>query len=462
MTDRGNSAASRDIAYHVHGYTNLKKHQEKGPLILTSGNGIRVTDDSGKTYIEGLAGLWCTSLGFNEDRLIDAATKAMQKLPYYHGFAHKTSDITIELAEKLISIAPVPMSKVLFANSGSEAIDLSIKLVWYYNNALGRPDKKKLISRIKAYHGVTVAAGSLTGLPIVQNDFDLPIDRVLRTDCPHHYRHAEEGESEEDYATRCAQSLEKLIEDEGPDTVAAFYAEPVMGAGGVIVPPKTYFGKIQAVLKKYDVLLIADEVICGFGRTGNMWGSQTYGLKPDMLTCAKALSSAYIPISALMVSEDIYQAMVKESEKLGVFGHGSTYGGHPVAAAVAVETLKIYEERNIVDSVRSLSRNFQAGLRRFAGHPLVGEVRGVGLVGGIELVADKDAKTAFDPKSGVGAYFSDRAQDEGLIIRAIGDTIAVCPPLIITETEIDELTGCLERALATTYAWATKNDLLAG
>ncbi len=462
MTDRGNSAASRDIAYHVHGYTNLKKHEEKGPLILTSGKGIRVTDDSGKTYIEGLAGLWCTSLGFNEDRLVDAATKAMRKLPYYHGFAHKTPDITIELAEKLISIAPVPMSKVLFANSGSEAIDLSIKLVWYYNNALGRPDKKKIISRIKAYHGVTVAAGSLTGLPIVQNDFDLPIDRVLRTDCPHHYRQAEDGESEEDYATRCAESLEKLIEDEGSDTVAAFYAEPVMGAGGVIVPPKTYFEKIQAVLKKYDVLLIADEVICGFGRTGNMWGSQTYGLKPDMLTCAKALSSAYIPISALMVSEDIYQAMVKESEKLGVFGHGSTYGGHPVAAAVAVETLKIYEERNIIDSVRNLSPIFQDGLSRLAEHPLVGEVRGVGLVGGIELVADKGAKTAFDPKSGVGAYFSDRAQDEGLIIRAIGDTIAVCPPLIITEAEIDELTGCLERALATTLDWATKNDLLAG
>ncbi|MDA0306119.1 MAG: aspartate aminotransferase family protein [Proteobacteria bacterium] len=462
MTDRGNSAASRDIAYHVHGYTNLKKHEEKGPLILTSGKGIHVTDETGKTYIEGLAGLWCTSLGFNEDRLINAATKAMQKLPYYHGFAHKTPDITIELAEKLIALAPVPMSKVLFANSGSEAIDLSIKLVWYYNNALGRPDKKKLISRFKAYHGVTVAAGSLTGLPIVQNDFDLPIDRVLRTDCPHHYREAKDGESEEEYATRCAESLEKLIEDEGPDTVAAFYAEPVMGAGGVIVPPRTYFEKIQAVLKKYDVLLIADEVICGFGRTGNMWGSQTYGLKPDMLTCAKALSSAYIPISALMVSEDIYRAMVKESEKLGVFGHGSTYGGHPVAAAVAVETLKIYEERNIVECVRNLSPNFQDGLRRFAEHSLVGEVRGVGLVGGIELVADKDTKTAFDPKSGVGAYFSDRAQDEGLIIRAIGDTIAVCPPLIITEAEIDELTGCLERALATTLDWATKNDLLAG
>ena len=380
MTDRGNSAASRDIAYHVHGYTNLKKHQDQGPLIITGGDGIRVQDDSGKTYIEGLAGLWCTSLGFSEERLIEAATQALKRLPYYHGFAHKTPDVTIELAAKLISIAPVPMSKVLFANSGSEANDLAIKLIWYYNNALGRPQKKKIISRNRAYHGITVASGSLTGLSPIHDDFDLPIERFLHTDCPHFYRQAEEGESEEDFASRCAGNLEKLIVEEGPDTIAAFFAEPVMGAGGVIVPPPTYFEKIQAVLKKYDVLMLADEVICGFGRTGNMWGTQTYGMKPDMITCAKALSSSYIPIAALMISEPIYQAMVKESEKLGLFGHGSTYGGHPVAAAVALETLNIYEERDIVGRVRALGPRFQDGLRRHADHPLIGEVRGVGLV----------------------------------------------------------------------------------
>lgn len=457
MTDRGNSAARRDIDYHVHGYTNLKKHQERGPLIITGGSGIRVTDEQGKSYIEGLAGLWCTSLGFQEDRLIDAATQALKKLPYYHGFAHKTADVTIDLAEKLISIAPVPMSKVLFANSGSEANDLAIKIIWYYNNALGRPEKKKIISRNRGYHGVTVATGSLTGLAPIHGDFDLPIDRILHTDCPHYYRGAEEGETEEDFANRCAENLESMIVAEGPDTVAAFFAEPVMGAGGVVVPPPTYFEKIQAVLKKYDVLMLADEVICGFARTGNMWGTQTFGMKPDMISCAKALSSAYIPIAALMVSEPIYQALVRQSEKLGLFGHGSTYGGHPVAAAVALETLNIYEERNIVDHVRAISPRLQEGLQKLADHPLVGEARGIGLIGALELVGDKASKEAFDPKLGVGAHFQGQAEKEGLIIRAIGDIIAVCPPLIIVDEEIDELLGCLGRALDATSAWVDSN-----
>jgi len=461
MTDRMNSAASRDIAYHVHGYTNLKKHEQSGPMIITSGSGIRVTDDNGKSYIEGLSGLWCTSLGFQEERLIEAATAAMKKLPYYHGFAHKTAEVTIDLAEKLISIAPVPMSKVLFANSGSEANDLAIKIIWYYNNALGRPEKKKIISRNRAYHGITVATGSLTGLPPIHDDFDLPIDRILHTDCPHYYRGAEDGETEEDFASRCAEKLKKMILDEGPDTVAAFFAEPVMGAGGVIVPPATYFEKIQAVLKKYDVLLLADEVICGFGRTGNMWGSQSLGMKPDMLTCAKALSSAYIPIAALMISEPIYQALVQQSKKFGLFGHGSTYAGHPVAAAVALETLTIYEERNIVDHVRAVGPRFQDGLRKFADHHLVGEVRGLGLVAAIELVRDKDTKAPFDAKQGVGLYFQARSEEEGLIIRPIGDTIAICPPLITVEDEIDEILGCLKRALDDTATWVQENGLTA-
>ncbi|MBI2977873.1 MAG: aspartate aminotransferase family protein [Rhodospirillales bacterium] len=462
MARPGNSAASRDIAYQVHGYTNLKKHQEKGPLIIVGGKGVRVTDDAGKTYIEGLAGLWCTALGFDEPRLVEAATREMKKLPYYHGFAHRTADVTIDLAEKLIGIAPAPMSKVLFTNSGSEANDLAIKLIWYYNNALGRPQKKKIISRVRAYHGITVATASLTGLAPNHNDFDLPIARILHADCPHHYRFAQPGESEERFASRLADNLEKMIVAEGPDTVAAFFAEPVMGAGGVIVPPKTYFEKIQAVLKKYDVLLIADEVICGFCRTGNLWGSQTFNLKPDMIACAKALSSAYVPIAALMISEPIFQAMVKESEKLGLFGHGSTYAGHPVAAAVALETLNIYQERNVLGHVRRVAPRLQDGLRRFAGHPLVGEVRGVGLIGAIELVKDKKIKAPFDPKAGVGAYLHDRARDEGLLIRNMIDVIGICPPLIIDEVEIDEMLGCLERALAATWTWVEGSGLKAG
>lgn len=462
MPDPGNSAASRDIAYQVHGYTNLKNHQEKGPLIITGGAGVRVTDDAGNSYIEGLAGLWCTALGFDEPRLVAAATRELARLPYYHGFAHRTADITIDLAEKLIGIAPVPMSKVLFTNSGSEANDLAIKLIWYYNNALGRPEKKKIISRVRAYHGITVATASLTGLAPNHADFDLPIARILHADCPHHYRFAEPGESEEQFASRLADNLEKRILAEGADTVAAFFAEPVMGAGGVIVPPRTYFEKVQKVLKKYDVLLIADEVICGFCRTGNMWGSQTFGLKPDMIACAKALSSAYVPIAALMISEPIYQAMVKESEKLGLFGHGSTYAGHPVAAAVALETLTIYEERDVLGHVRRIAPRLQQGLRRFAAHPLVGEVRGIGLIGALELVKDKNTKAPFDPKAGVGAYFHDRARDEGLLIRNMIDVIGICPPLIIGEADIDEMLGCLERALAATYAWVAENRLAAG
>ena len=449
-----NSAVARDIAYAIHPYTNLKTHLEQGPIVITRGEGVRVFDDTGKGYIEGLAGLWCTSLGYNEPRLVDAAVNALKRLPYYHIFNGKAHDVGIDLSETLINMAPEAMSKVFFANSGSEANDTAIKLIWYYNNAKDRPEKKKIISRIKAYHGVTVASASLTGLPNNHRDFDLPIARILHTDCPHHYRFGLEGESEEEFATRCATSLEKLIQDEGPDTIAAFFAEPIMGAGGVIVPPKTYFEKIQPILKKHDILFVVDEVICGFGRTGNMFGTDTFKLKPDIITVAKALSSAYLPISAVMFTDDVFQALVTESEKIGLFGHGFTYSGHPVASAVALETLRIYEERNIVDHVRAVSPRLQDGLRSLADHPLVGEVRGMGLIGGVELVKDKATKESFDPKAAVGAYLAKCCEAHGLIVRAIMDTVAVCPPLIIQESEIDELVAALSKGLDDTQQWA--------
>ncbi|HEV8028176.1 MAG TPA: aspartate aminotransferase family protein, partial [Stellaceae bacterium] len=400
---RANSVSSRDIAFTLHPYTNLKKHETEGPLVVTEGRGIYVYDENGKEYIEGLAGLWCTALGFSEERLVDAATRQLKRLPFYHLFNHKTHDVGAELAERLIALMPVEMSKVFFNNSGSEANDTAVKLVWYYNNALGRPRKKKIIGRMKGYHGVTVATASLTGLPNNHRDFDLPIANIRHADCPHHYRFAKPGESEEEFATRLAESLEAQILREDPDTVAAFIAEPVMGAGGVIVPPRTYFEKIQRVLRKYDMLLIADEVICGFGRTGNMFGSETFGLSPDIITVAKALSSAYLPISATVISEPIYRALVAQSEKIGTFAHGFTYSGHPVCCAVALETLKIYEERDIVGHVRAVAPQLQQGLKRFADHPLVGEVRGVGLIAAVELVRDKATKAPFDAKDGVGA-----------------------------------------------------------
>ena len=353
----------------------------------------------------------------------------------------------IALAEKLLSIAPPGLSKVFFANSGSEVNDTAVKLVWYYNNALGRPKKKKIISRIKGYHGVTVATASLTGLPNNHRDFDLPIANILHVDCPHWYRFAQPGESEEAFATRLADSLEQRILAEGPETIAAMIGEPVMGAGGVILPPATYWEKIQRVLKKYEVLLIADEVICGFGRTGNMWGTETYGLHPDILVCAKALTSGYVPLAAIMISQKIYQAMVRESEKIGVFAHGFTYSGHPVPSAVALETLKIYEESDILSHVRQVAPRMQDALRSLSDHPLVGEARGIGLIGGVELVANKETKAPFDPKAATGAHVVKRAQAHGLILRAMGDVIGICPPLIIKEQEIDLLFERLRQAL---------------
>jgi len=463
MTNSGflpNSPEARDIAYHVHGQTDLARHRAVGPLVIERGEGVHVWDRAGNKYIEGMAGLWSVSLGFSEPRLVEAARRQLERLPYYHTFGHKAHSPVIDLAEALVERAPVPMSKAIFQNSGSEAVDTAIKLVWYYHNAIGKPEKKKIIARENAYHGVTVAAASATGLARMHADFDLPIDRFLRAGCPHYFKEARDGEDEEAFSQRMADELEALILDEGPETVGAFIAEPVQGAGGVIVPPRGYFERVQAVLAKYDILLIADEVITGFCRTGNYWGSETFGLRPDMLTCAKALSGSYLPISAVLVNDRIYDALVVESERHGIFGHGYTYSGHPVPAAVALETLKIYDERDILAHVRRIAPRFQTGLRQFADNPLVGEVRGVGLVAGIELMADREARRSFDPALRVGAQVAALAEAEGLIVRAMGDTLAICPPLIINEGELEQLTERLGRALAKGADWARREAIL--
>ncbi|SDJ03286.1 aspartate aminotransferase family protein [Variovorax sp. OV700] len=440
--------AATDIAAHLHPFTNLATHPQVGPLVIQRGDGIFVEDDQGRRYLEAMSGLWCASLGFSNQRLAKAGSDALYGLPYYHTFNGRSNPAAIALAEKLLSMAPVPMSKVFFANSGSEANDSAVKLVWYYHNAIGKPGKKKIIARRNAYHGVTVAASSLSGLVPNHRDFDLPIDRILHVDCPHHFRYAEAGESEEDFATRLAGALEQRILDEGPETVGAFIAEPVMGAGGVLVPPATYFDKVQKVLAKYEVLLIADEVICGFGRTGEMFGSTTFGLKPDILTAAKALSSGYVPISAVMVNEKVHAAVAANSGKIGTFGHGFTYSGHPVACAIALETLKVYEDENIVAHVQSLAPQFQQGLQSHASRKYVGEVRGVGLIGAIELYADPAKRTPFDPAQKAGARLAELALAQGLIVRAMGDSVAFCPPLIITAEQIDDMFARFGRAMA--------------
>jgi 4-aminobutyrate--pyruvate transaminase len=454
--------AARDVETLIHPYTQLASFRETGPLVLERGEGVWVYDSDGKGYIEGMAGLWCTALGYSNQELVEAAREQMMKLPFTHLFSGRSHDPAIELAEKLKEIAPMPVSKIFFCSSGSEANDTQVKLVWYMNNALGRPKKKKIIARLRGYHGVTVASASLTGLPANHIDFDLPIANILHTSCPHYYRFGEAGESEEEFATRMANELEEQILREGPETVAAFIAEPVMGAGGAILPPATYFEKIQAVLDRYDILLIADEVITGFGRLGTPFGSERLGIRPDTLSFAKAVTSAYLPLGGVMIPEAMYQAMLDESRKVGTFGHGFTYSGHPVAAAVALKALEIYQRDRVFEAAAAKAPVFERRLAALADHPLVGEAQGLGLIGGLEIVADKRTKAQYDPKKGVAVKCVGFAQAEGVIVRSLmGDRIAVCPPLVIAEAEINELFDRLTRALDRTADWIAKEGLAA-
>lgn len=454
-----NSQAARDIAHQVHPQTNLRRHSERGPMIINGGEGCFVIDDAGNRYLDAMAGLWCVSLGYS-DVTVKAAVKAqVDQLPYFQLFAHRSNNPSIDLAEMLIERAPVPMSKVIFQCSGSEANDTAIKLAWYFWNARGKPTKTKVISRNRAYHGSGISSGSLTGLPNIHREFNLPLPGFLHARCPHHYREALEGETDAEFSARLATELEDLILQEGPDTIGAFFAEPVMGTGGVVVPPEGYFPAIQAVLKKYDILLVADEVICGFGRTGEYWGSTKFDMEPDILVCAKSLSSAYLPISAVLVNDAMYSVMVEQSDKVGVFGHGYTYGGHPVCAAAAVATLKRYDELNTVENARETGAFLQNRLRELAEHPLVGEARGVGMMAGLELVQDKSTKQAFDPQHQVGAYCSQAAQDLGVLSRNLGDTMSFSPPLILTEQEAGIIVDAMEGALSETLKWVKSQGL---
>lgn len=447
-----NSVQARDIASIVHPQTNLVRHLEQGPMVIERGQGCYVYDEQGTCFLDAAAGLWCASLGYASERLARVAYEQMRKLGFYHLYRGTTNETGVDLAEKLLQIAPVPMSRVLFQCSGSEANDTAIKLVWYYHAAIGRPEKRKIIGRRMAYHGSTSASISASGKADMHADFGLPFPGFVHTEYPHYYRFHREGETEEQFATRMAEALEALILREGPETCGAFIAEPVMGAGGGLTPPRSYWAKMQAVLRRYDVLFIADEVICGFGRTGNMWGSQTYELNPDMITAAKALSAGMQPISALLINQRVFQAMLDESRKLGNFAHGFTYAGHPVTTAVAMETLRIYDEMDVIGHVQRVAPYMQQVLAKFAHHPLVGEVRGVGLLTGIEMVADKATRAQFDPARNVGATVDKHARAHGLIARFIGDRIAFSPPLVVTEAEIDDIAARLRRALDD--AWA--------
>ncbi len=431
------SLQSRDAKAVVHGLTNLSLHSKRGASVIQSGKGVWVRDIHGRDYLEAMSGLWCIALGYGNERLADVAYRQMKELAYYPLTNHKSHPPVIALAEKLLSMAPVPMSRIWFSSTGSEANDCAARLSWYFWNAVGKPEKRKFIAHKLAYHGNTIAAASLSGVSYAHDRFNLPLPGFLHVTTPHFTRLSHEGESEEAFSDRLIADIAQLIEKEGAHTIAAFFVEPVMGAGGIVVPPARYYAELQALLKRHDILLVCDEVVTAFGRTGNMFGSTTMHLAPDLLICAKALSSAYIPISALMIGPRVYEAIERQSGELGLFGLTMTYSGHPVASAVALETLKIYEEENIVDHVRAVSVPFLAGLRALQGQqPLVKEVRGIGLLAGVELMP------------GHGKECARIAEEEGLIVRAIGDTIAFCPPLIISEQEVQELLTRFTKALA--------------
>ncbi|HWK45527.1 MAG TPA: aminotransferase [Stellaceae bacterium] len=443
-----NSAEARDVLFHLHSQTNPTAHAETGPLIMTRGEGIHVYDTQGKRYLEAMAGLWCTSLGFSEARLKAAAAAAYDKFGFYHTFNHKTPDTTIDLAEQLVALSPIPDAQAYFATSGSEATETMVKLAWVYHAARGKPGKRKIIARDRGFHGSTIVAASMCGLPRMHREFGLPLPGFLHTLCPDAYHGLRPGETEDDFTTRLATELETMIRTEGADTIAAFIAEPINAGGGVVVPPPGYFAKIEAVLRRHDILVLADEVVCGFGRTGNWFGCQTVGMRPDMMAMAKGLSSSYFPISAVLLGRPVRDALTRMNAGGELFGHGFTNSGHPVGVAVALETLRIYAEMDVVAHVRRMGARLRSGLDAIAARSnIVGQVRGEGLMYGVELVADPATRTAFDPALKLGARIDAQALANGLIIRAMGDTIGFCPPLIIDEAGIDEALDLFARTL---------------
>lgn len=444
----------------VYPTTNFKTIEQ---LCIVRGEGVYVYDEHGTKYLEGLAGLWCSSLGYGNKELIDAITQQLNILSYSHMFGGRTHQVGMDLADRLAEMTPITNAKVFFANSGSEANDTLIKILRYYFNVTGKPEKKKIIALERSYHGVTMASAALTGLPANHTHFDIPLDAlgVLRTDSPHYYRGRLDNESEIEFTTRIIDNLEQLILREGPETIAAFIAEPVSGAGGVVVPPDNYFAEVQRLLTKYDIHFWADEIICGFGRTGNDFGSTTMGIKPQLMSFAKQLSSAYIPISAAVIPDTIYQAMVEPSSRVGIFGHGYTYTGHPTACAAALKTLEIYQRENLFNKAAVVGAHMQKRLREFNDHPLVGEVRGKGLLAAIELVSCKRTGAAFSDAT-VGSFAQRACQNNGLLVRAVaGNSIAFCPPLIITEEQIEEMIEKFSKSLTETLEFATREKLLA-
>jgi len=444
--------AEMDRRTVLHPFTYLKDYASGNvdPTIVETGKGVRIQDATGREYIDGFAGLYCVNIGYGRTEVAEAIARQAYKLAYYHSYAAHTTEELARLSDRLVRMAPGNMSKVFYGLSGSDANETQAKIVWYYNNLRGKTKKKKIIARERGYHGCSVVSGSMTGMSFYHDHMDLPVSGILRTGVPHFYRGAHPGETEEDFSARRADELEALILSEGPDTVGAFIAEPVLGTGGITPPPIGYWPKIQAVLRKYDVLLIVDEVICGFGRTGAMFGSDLYGIEPDLVTVAKGLTSGYAPLSASIVSQKVYEVMEEATPRVGAFSHGYTYSGHPISAAAANAVLDIVEREDLAGQSARKGAYLLARLKaEFAQNPIVGEVRGIGMLAALEFVADRGTKASFDPGLKVGARISQAARDRGLIARAMphGDILGFAPPLVMTEAEIDEMVGIAKAAV---------------
>jgi 4-aminobutyrate---pyruvate transaminase len=443
LTNTKADLETADRLFHFHSQTDPARLDREGPFMVARGQGPYIFDLDGRKYFDAVASLWCASLGFSEKRLAAAGAAALETLPVYHTFNQRSNPYVAELSSLVAARAPIADARILFTDGGSEAVDTMVKLAWYYHVARGEDSRKKIISRRGAFHGSTVMAARISGLPAMHKSFNLPDCNVVHTTRPHFYRDGLPGESESDFVARLSQDLETLIETEGPDTIAAFIAEPVMGAGGVIVPPEHYLPVVHAIVKKYGVLYLSDEIICGFGRTGSWFGCQTFGVEPDMMSIAKGLSSGYAPIGGVVVSGALFEAIASEANRNGVFSHGFTYSGHPVSAAIAVEALRIYEEMDLPNVAARLGRCLAARLRVLADHPIVGNVRTCGFLGGVELMADKTRKIPFTPDMAVGAMVERRARAHGLIVRNLGDCIAICPPYVTSEDEVDAMAANL-------------------
>lgn len=441
-------AAELDRRYVFHPFTALRDHEQGGGTMIVKGEGVWLTDSAGNRYLDAMAGLWCVNVGYGRPEIAEAIGQQALTLPYYHAFSGMSTDKPAILAERIIRAAPGGMAKIFFGNSGSDANDTQVKLVWYYNIARGKPEKRKIISRDRGYHGVTLASASLTGLDGLHKGFGLPLPFVRHTRAPYRLWEAEPGMSDAQFVASLARDLEDMILAEGPDTVGAFIAEPLQGAGGVIVPPPGYFPAIQEVLARHDVLMIADEVICGFGRLGTTFGCEMFDIEPDLMTIAKGVTSAYVPLSGVLVSEKVWSVIADAGATNGVFGHGYTYTAHPIAAAAALANLDIIENDGLLAAAAERGAEMRAALAdAFGGHPLVAEVRGAGLVAAVELVAERDPATRFDPALKVAARVTKAALRRGLITRALpsSDTLAFSPPLTISSSEIGEI---IDRAAA--------------